>query len=142
MKKIEYPITALDRGGNTVLLYNIEEARAFDATHKVGDEWSYWGQYYRDQRRIPPYYWSAIDPIIVDWIFRDDFGQPVNPADIRRPFVMRKWHRKGVVEAAAKGLPIPGSGKRKYRRSRWTSNAYRNNAETVKSNAAFNDFEL
>lgn len=102
-----YPLNAIHKDGRVVLLYTIEEARAFIG--KYG-RWydrhveSYWGinQYglYRETKTN-------------GWIVRDDRGRTVPVKDIEYQYPAYWWYNQRIAEArraAEKGLPIPGTG--------------------------------
>ena len=117
--EILYPVTAIHRGGKTVVLDNVEAIRDFVRNKKVGPEWSAlawtFGHDWQTRLYSAGHYGNSVDN---DWILRDDRGRSVDPrADPITYTVRFVWERISRSRtAAAKGLPIPHTGKRKRRK--------------------------
>ena len=125
---IFYPVTAINRNGSTCILDNENALREFCQEHKtVGPEWSYYPSH-------ATFTWAYRDMPVggypMTWILRDDSGHPVDPhkdldfrSDISGTYLYYFGRggayisrRKDVRRAIEKGLPIPGTRKRKRRK--------------------------
>lgn len=93
-----FPVIALNRDGDTCLLYTVQEVRDFVSGRKVGAEWTTFdiGHY--------TYFGKSIAN---DWILRDDRGRPVDYKDFE--LLGKNWkNRKGNFEY--RNGAVPGRG--------------------------------
>jgi hypothetical protein len=109
MKKYLYPLNAVHKSGFVFLLYSLEEVHDFIRKY---------GRFY--EKRVSCHTtWNPYTSVLVinDWIVRDDRGQIVKYDDIPSlPYSGGWWIRKQEERKAAaeKGLPIPGTRKRRW----------------------------
>jgi len=109
---ITWPLLAIRFDGQTTTLSNPDAVRAFMSDIRSHNE--HWGV--KHVQQASPYGYWAIAPMVITshWVVRDDFGAVItrelfDPATTLRS----KWSArrcKQVRIAAAKGLPIPGTG--------------------------------
>jgi len=124
----KYPITAINRDRSTLLLYTIDDIRAFVKKNGWwGEEWQrtrcWWYSYgVRNPHPGIPWNWNRrTEPTYYQWIMRDEWGRKVKPTDF--DFSDRSWrdkHLKKIRHAEELGLPIPGQ---RHARSGWKQNA-------------------
>lgn len=120
--KILFPVIATHRDGDTVLLYDLMELSSFVRGRRVGSNWF---GIPSTRFGIPTY--RALEVVQYDWILRDDAGRPIDWCAVDLP-ELPNWRfggfyatrykyyakrRKELQNAIDKGLPIPGTGKRK-----------------------------
>lgn len=103
--KYLYPLNAIHVDGHTILLYTQDDVDKF--VREYGVWYDIHTEHYYD--------WSA--PLgyrqrcrINNWIVRDDRGRKVKFEDVQRPRDTRRHWLEAQRVAAAKGLPIPGTG--------------------------------
>lgn len=113
----KYPITAINRDRTTLVLYSIDDVRAFVKKYGWwGKEWQkswFWYDYgYRNAHPSIPWNWSRRnEPVLYEWIMRDDWGRKVDP--LHFDFSDNSWRTKRLKKirhAEENGLPIPGTG--------------------------------
>lgn len=122
----KYPLTATNRGGSTLLLYTIEDVRAFVSKYGWwGEEWqrNWWYAYgERNPHPSTPWFYSRRNELThYEWIIRDDFGAKVKPTNF--DFSNNNWREKHIAtirHAESLGLPIPGQ---RHSRAGWKQNA-------------------
>lgn len=100
-----FPLVATSRLGETVLLYTVDEFRAFVRGKRIGDHLAWWGSEYDSETRT-----FHVVRRTGDWILRDDAGRAVPPAAFE-PVVSqncrkRRFRRLGEFEHRAG--PVPG----------------------------------
>ena len=123
---IFYPVTAINRDGNTRVLDTEDALHDFcRKTKDVGPEWAYYPVF-----ATWAYSKMPVGGYPMAWILRDDRGRPVDP---RKDFACGSEvsgaylyyfgrggayisRRDDVRHAMEKGLPIPGTRKRKRRK--------------------------
>jgi hypothetical protein len=107
MNNFLFPLNAIHRNGEVVLLYTLDEVYSFIKKY---------GRFY-DQH--VEWYWYFVDGRYVehnkpnDWILRDDRGSVVRYDDIpNRHDRYHYWNKRNaeIRKIAEKGLPIPGTG--------------------------------
>jgi hypothetical protein len=123
-----FPITAINRGGETRIFYDAEALWAFIRDRNNGNVGGYWTESYgwrfNDRPRAlikvcdnaDSRFWTDI--YRNDWILRDDRGRAVDKERIPAPPFQSKskwlarWNQRygGKDRAAELGLPIPGTG--------------------------------
>lgn len=107
MKNFLFPLNAIHRNGEVILLYTLDEVYAF--VRKYGRFYDHhvdWHWYFDNGR-----YCEYTKPN--DWIVRDDRGRTVKYDDISGPPSYNYWINKRNAEIrkiAEKGLPIPYTG--------------------------------
>lgn len=101
-----YPLNAINRDGSVILLYSKDDVYKFIAKYGIWEDYhKYTARYYDPDTRQVSYHVSYRE-----WIVRDDRGRKVKFEDVRRPRDTRQYWKQAQRDAAAKGLPIPGTG--------------------------------
>jgi hypothetical protein len=109
-----YPLIAINIDGSTILLYTREEVLNFIDKYGIWNDhhrvWASWWDWQAGIHHGEYHYYP--------WIVRDDRGKKVNHRDF---YDAPSWKRYNEYQAkirffADKGLPIPRTGKRKWRR--------------------------
>ena len=108
-----YPLTAIHIDGRTLLLKTKEDAVNFYYKHgKWGDKH---GEVFSFDILYRHRVWTS------NWIVRDDWGRPVDYTDIRPVYDYSSyWKRrqKEIRHCKEKGIPIPHTGRSKWRTHR------------------------
>lgn len=114
---MQYPINALHKDGETLLIYTEQELRKFISSHLVGE-------YFTSSAYDHTYGWWLVSKP-AEWILRDDFGKCVDPNNFK-PIYKRRVNKQLLI-AIEKGLPIPYTG---------CSKAYGTNAMAKKNSGS------
>ena len=110
--KYQYPLQAIHNNGYVILLHSIEDVVQFL------QDYGRW----EDKHIIIYDVGFTHRSIITNWIVRDDLGQIVNADDWINQFYPKRisyWERRcrKIAQAMELGLPIPGTGRRKYHKN-------------------------
>lgn len=100
-----YPLNAIHRDGEVILLYTLEEVHKFLA--KYGEITEHHVEYYYD------FSYHMYRRKANGWIIRDDRGRVVKYEDVQKqwpPYQYRNDHHRRIRAIAEKGLPIPRTG--------------------------------
>ncbi len=107
MNNYLFPLNAIHRNGEVILLYTLGEVHDFISKYgRFYDKHVDWYWYFVDGR-----YCEHNNPN--DWIVRDDRGRTVKYEDVPSRYARYQWYNERnakVRKIAEKGLPIPGTG--------------------------------
>ncbi len=99
-----FPLIATSRDGESVLLYDVAEFRAFSKGRDIGERFSVWARAY--DRIMLTYRWVEHRR---DWIVRDDRGRVVLPGCFDEgPVDWRKRYRNRRGDFEFRRGPVPG----------------------------------
>lgn len=123
----QFPLTAINANGETRIFNDADSFRKFAFDRANGGVGAYWMEAYQhfgSVRLIRLYQESTIrerwypSAAKNNWIVRDNRGRVVDKQDFYIPYVWPYGYRWTAErqKAAENGLPIPGTGKRRWHR--------------------------
>ncbi len=130
----QFPLTAIHRNGTTRVFNDAKSFLEFTRDRSNGNIGGFWAETHMhwngNRKMLRLYSESSLDwwtGVQNDWIVRDDYGRPVDKSKIVLPDgevfpVQGYWNKRfarqkeAVAHAMEKGLPIPGTRKRRWHR--------------------------